>query len=119
MAKTHSNLNVAIYPGSFDPITLGHLDIIKRALRIFDKLIVAVGRNLVKNSMFDAEERMNMIKECTKGLNVEVDSFSGLLVDYVNKKNCYTNKSLIVLGEFFFFSPIKHIHPGSSGPTVS
>jgi len=78
----------AIYPGTFDPITLGHLDVIKRGQKIFDKIIVAVTDNPNKKPLFSVEERKEMIKEAAKGLNVEVDSFSGLLVDYVKGKKC-------------------------------
>jgi len=77
---------VAIYPGSFDPITNGHLDVLKRALKIFDKVIVAVGENPDKEYLFSQKERVEMIKKSTKGLNVEVDHFSGLLVKYAKKK---------------------------------
>jgi len=77
---------LAIYPGSFDPITMGHLDILKRALKIFDKVIVAVGENKDKTYLFPKEERMKLIKEATKGLNVEVDHFNGLLTTFAKKK---------------------------------
>jgi len=77
---------LAIYPGSFDPITLGHLDVIKRALKIFDKVIVAVGENPQKDYLFSAKERMNMIKKSTKGLNVEVGHFKGLLMKFAKAK---------------------------------
>jgi len=78
----------AMYPGSFDPITFGHLDVIKRALKIFDKLIVAVGENTKKKHMFTAEERAEMVREATNGLPVEVEVFSGLIVDYAKSKKC-------------------------------
>ncbi|WP_099188066.1 pantetheine-phosphate adenylyltransferase [Tepidibacter mesophilus] len=78
---------IAVYPGSFDPITNGHLDIIKRASKLFDKLIVAVLYNSSKNSLFTFEERVELIKEVVKDIdNVEVDSFTGLLIDYCNDK---------------------------------
>ncbi len=78
---------IAIYPGTFDPITNGHLSIIKRALEIFDKLIVAILINPQKKPLFSVEERIFMIKEATKDIgNVEVDTFEGLLVDYAVKK---------------------------------
>lgn len=80
----------AIIPGSFDPITMGHFDIIKRALKIFDKVIIAVGDNPNKKYLFTTEERTSMIKEATKSLNVEVDYFSGLLIDFANKKKAST-----------------------------
>lgn len=76
----------AIYPGSFDPITFGHLDIIKRSAKIVDELVVGVLNNSAKNSLFSLEERVSMIKEMTKDLpNVRVESFGGLLVDYMNE----------------------------------
>ncbi len=78
---------IAIYPGSFDPITKGHLNIIERAAKMFDKLIVATLINSSKNSLFSMEERLELIYESTKHLsNVELDSFSGLLVDYAKKR---------------------------------
>ncbi len=77
---------VGVYPGSFDPITMGHVDIIERALKIFDKVIIAVGENQEKNYLFSVEERKEMVKEATKHLKVEVDHFSGLLVDFVKEK---------------------------------
>jgi pantetheine-phosphate adenylyltransferase len=79
---------VAIYAGSFDPITYGHIDIIERGLEIFDKVIVAIANNVEKRSLFTIEERLNMTKDIFKDTpNVIVDSFKGLLVDYVAKTN--------------------------------
>ena len=76
----------AIYPGSFDPVTFGHLDIIERASKIVDELVVGVLNNSAKNSLFSLEERVNMIEEMTKDMpNVKVGSFDGLLVDYMRK----------------------------------
>lgn len=79
---------IAIYPGSFDPLTNGHIDIIERALRIFDVVIVAVLHNVTKNALFTVEERMEMIRESLEefGDRIEVDSFGGLLVDYAEEK---------------------------------
>lgn len=78
----------AVYPGSFDPLTNGHLDIIERAARIVDELIVGVLNNSTKNSLFSIDERVSMIKEETAHIpNVVVDSFDGLLVDYMRKKD--------------------------------
>lgn len=78
---------VVIYPGTFDPITNGHLSIIARALKIFDKLVVAILNNPQKTPLFSLKERMVMIQDVLKDQNrVEVDSFKGLLVDYVVKK---------------------------------
>ncbi len=77
-----------LYPGSFDPITNGHLDIVKRASKMFDEVIVGVLVNSQKNPMFDEDERMMLINEAIKDLpNVKVIKFSGLLVDYVAKEN--------------------------------
>ena len=79
---------IAVYPGTFDPITNGHLSIVNRALKIFDKLIIAILNNPQKSPLFSLEERILMIEEVLKSKsNVEVDSFDGLLVDYVIKKN--------------------------------
>jgi pantetheine-phosphate adenylyltransferase, bacterial len=79
---------IAVYPGSFDPVTNGHLDIIERTSNIFDKVIVAVLENPEKHPLFSINERVDMLKEVTKGIgNVEVDSFSGLLIHYMNAKN--------------------------------
>ena len=75
-------MKIAIYPGSFDPITNGHLDILKRALKIFDKVIVLVAVNPNKQSRFSVKDRIAMIQESVKGLNVEVDSTEGLTVEY-------------------------------------
>lgn len=76
----------AIYPGSFDPMTFGHLDIIQRSSKLVDELVVGVLNNSAKNSLFSIEERVSMIKEMTKDLpNVKVGSFEGLLVDYMNE----------------------------------
>ena len=82
--------NIAVYPGSFDPVTNGHLDIIKRASKIFEKVYVAILTNSSKSPMFSVEERMEMIRQSVKakGLtNVEVCNFNGLLVDFVAEKN--------------------------------
>ena len=83
-------MNDAIYPGSFDPMTLGHFDVIKRASKMFDSLIVSVLDNKAKNALFSVEERVNILREATKDLpNVTVDSFSGLLVDYAREKDIH------------------------------
>lgn len=80
-------MKTCIYPGSFDPITYGHIDIIDRAAKIADKLIVAVLNNYDKRSLFTVEERLEMIREAVKGCdNIEVESFEGLLVDYAKSK---------------------------------
>ncbi|KMK77098.1 pantetheine-phosphate adenylyltransferase [Alkalihalobacillus pseudalcaliphilus] len=82
---------IAVCPGSFDPITLGHLDIIERGAKTFDRVIVAVLHNQKKEPLFTVEERVRLIKEATSHLeHVEVDWFGGLLIDYVKKSNAQT-----------------------------
>ena len=80
----------AIYPGSFDPVTYGHLDVIKRAADIFDELTVSVLNNTAKTPLFSVDERVKILEEATKDLpNVKVDSFSGLLIDYAKSKDIH------------------------------
>ncbi|MDD6401460.1 MAG: pantetheine-phosphate adenylyltransferase [Lachnospiraceae bacterium] len=81
-------MSVAIYPGSFDPVTLGHLDIIKRASKIFDHVIIGVLNNTSKTPLFSSEERVNMLRDVLCDIdNVSVESFNGLLVDFAKQKN--------------------------------
>jgi len=81
-------MRIAIYPGTFDPITNGHLDIIKRACKMFDKIIVAVANNKAKKSMFDLDTRVKMVKLATNPLNkIEVKPFNSLLVDFAKEQN--------------------------------
>ncbi|MBQ3584866.1 MAG: pantetheine-phosphate adenylyltransferase [Lachnospiraceae bacterium] len=88
-------MKIGIYPGSFDPVTKGHLDIIERSAKMVDVLIVAVLKNNSKSPLFSVEERVNMLVEVTKHIkNVKIDSFSGLLVDYARK----CNANIIVRG---------------------
>src|SRR5690554_6558857 len=83
--------SVAVCPGSFDPVTMGHLDIITRGAKVFDKVIVAVLNNQSKKPLFTVAERVELLKEVTKNLpNVEIDSFNGLLIDYVKRKQAST-----------------------------
>ena len=78
---------IAVYPGSFDPITNGHLDVIRRAAQMFNRVVVAVARNTEKAPLFNVEERVALAREAVKGLrNVSVDEFEGLLVSYARKK---------------------------------
>lgn len=88
-------MRIAVYPGSFDPITNGHLNIIERATNIFDKIIVGVANNPKKSTLFSAPERIDMIKEVTKNLEkVKIQSFSGLLIDFMKSNNA----SIIIRG---------------------
>ena len=78
----------AIYPGFFDPVTNGHLSVVARALKIFDKLIIGILNNPHKEPLFSIDERIHMIRQALRGnANIEIDSFDGLLVDYAIKKN--------------------------------
>ncbi len=90
MAKTKRRAgpgSVAIYPGSFDPLTHGHLDVIERGARIFPRFIVAILKNPEKKALFSPAERLRLLRDAVKGLSgVEVDSFSGLLVDYARAR---------------------------------
>ena len=88
-------MRTAVYPGSFDPLTNGHLDIIRRASRLFDRVLVSVLQNEGKAPMFSVQERMELIAECTREIDgVEVHSFSGLLVDFMRRANA----SVVVRG---------------------
>jgi pantetheine-phosphate adenylyltransferase len=93
---------IAVYPGTFDPVTYGHIDLIKRATKIFDKVIVAVAHNPSKGTLFSVEERVSMLKEAVQGMRtVVVDQFDGLVVDYV--KHSGTNvmiRGLRMLSDF-------------------
>ena len=95
-------MSVALYPGTFDPVTNGHLDLLRRALEIFDRIVVAIGTNPQKRPLFSAEERMEMIRESTEDLgNVEVDLYDGLLVHYAKRREILTViRSLRTTGEF-------------------
>ncbi|RJP71714.1 MAG: pantetheine-phosphate adenylyltransferase [Candidatus Abyssobacteria bacterium SURF_17] len=93
---------IAVYPGSFDPITFGHIDLIERAVGLFDWLIVAVAHNIQKSGLFTIEERLDMIRELTKDFdNVTIDAFDCLLVDYVKRVNaCCVVRGLRAFSDF-------------------
>lgn len=82
-----SQIKAAIYPGSFDPLTNGHLDVIQRAARVFDRVVVAVANNTTKSALFTIKERVEMLKVVTKGIKgVEVDTFDSLIIEYARLK---------------------------------
>lgn len=86
-----SKQNIAVYPGSYDPLTNGHIDIIERGLKIFDKIIVAVLKNPDKTYLFSLEERQQILRSVFRDpQRIEIDHFEGLLVDYVNRKGINT-----------------------------
>jgi pantetheine-phosphate adenylyltransferase len=86
MTPSQPSPRVAVYPGSFDPITLGHLNVMERASKLFDRLIVGVGVNIEKEAMFSGDERLAMIREATVQLeNIEIRTFSGLAVTFVKQ----------------------------------
>ena len=98
-------MRIAIYPGTFDPITFGHLDIIKRASDLFDHLIIATAKDNAKNPLFSLEERTKMIKQEVESLNnmpkISVENFEGLLVDFAKKKNaCVIIRGLRAVSDF-------------------
>jgi pantetheine-phosphate adenylyltransferase len=97
-----SNPRVAVYPASFDPITNGHLDLITRASRLFDRVIVAVAKNVAKSGLFELDERIEMIEDAVADLDgVDVDVIDGLLVDYVRAKGAQVVlRGLRVLADF-------------------
>jgi pantetheine-phosphate adenylyltransferase len=81
-------MRAAIYPGSFDPLTNGHLDVIERAVKLFDRIVVTVANNETKQALFSISERLDLARECVKHLpNVEVDTFENLLVDYAERRS--------------------------------
>jgi len=81
-------MRTAIYPGSFDPLTNGHLDVIERAVKLFDRVVVAVAKNESKQPLFSLEERLHLVRESIKNIpNAEADSFDSLLVEYAHKHN--------------------------------
>ncbi len=103
-------MKIAVFPGSFDPITLGHLDIIERAAPLFDKLIIAIGQNSQKKYMFPLEKRIEFLKKSTEEFsNVEVDHFEGLTVDYCLEKDAqYILRGLRNPADFEFEKAIAH-----------
>lgn len=103
---------IALFPGSFDPITLGHFDIIQRALPLFDKIIIGVGVNSSKKYLFDLQVRENWIKECFKNNNkIEIINYSGLTVDVCKENNInFILRGLRTTNDFDFERAIAHIN---------
>lgn len=101
---------IAVFPGSFDPITLGHFDIVERAVPLFDKVIVAIGQNAQKKYMFSLEQRRKWLEESLKEFpNVEVDVYEGLTVDYCKNKNAnFILRGLRNPADFEFEKAIAH-----------
>jgi pantetheine-phosphate adenylyltransferase len=93
---------LAVYPGSFDPITKGHIDVLERSSKIFDRIIIAVVHNLTKNAMFSLEERVEMIRQSSAHIpNIEIECFSGLLANYlIEKQACAIIRGLRTVTDF-------------------
>ncbi|MGE5405499.1 MAG: pantetheine-phosphate adenylyltransferase [Candidatus Saccharibacteria bacterium] len=110
-------MRIAVYPGSFDPVTNGHIDILERASKIFDKIVIAVVKHVYKNPLFTIEERVELLHQVTGHIpNIEVDAFSGLLVDYIKEKQaCAIIRGLRTIGDFEVESQMsmmnKHLYP--------
>lgn len=103
-------MTIAIYAGSFDPVTFGHLNIIQRASKLFDSVIVAIGQHPTKRYLFDLQERLQLLRETTSYFsNVEIDSFNGLLVHYAHQRNANVLlRGLRVATDFEYELPMVH-----------
>lgn len=113
-------MKIAVYPGSFDPVTYGHLDIIRRAARMFDELIVSVLNNKAKTPLFSAKERVKILEEATKEFpNVKVDSFTGLLIDYAREKDIHVSvRGLRAITDFEYELQIAQTNKKLSGGSL-
>ncbi|MBQ8199027.1 MAG: pantetheine-phosphate adenylyltransferase [Lachnospiraceae bacterium] len=113
-------MSKAIYSGSFDPMTCGHLDVIQRTADIFDELTVCVLNNVNKSALFSVEERVNILKEATKDLpNVNVESYSGLLIDYAKQKDTHVVvRGLRAITDFEYELQIAQTNRKLSGGTL-
>src|SRR5438094_4095629 len=103
---------VAIYPGSFDPPTNGHLDIVERSARLFDRIVVGVGRNLAKKTVFTADERIALMREaCAKHPNVQVQAFDGLQVDFAKSVGAtFIIRGIRALSDFEFELEVRNLN---------
>jgi pantetheine-phosphate adenylyltransferase len=102
---------LAVYPGSFDPITNGHIDIIHRALAVFDGVIVAMARNIRKQPLFSIEERMRHVRDAVSDPRLEVDAFDGLLTDYVKRRQAQVVvRGLRALADFEYEFQLAHMN---------
>lgn len=102
---------LAIYPGSFDPVTNGHLDIIQRALACFDRVVVAIADNVRKTPLFTVEERKAHLREAMSDPRLEIDSFNGLLIDYVQRRGAtVVVRGLRALADFEFEFQLAHMN---------
>lgn len=112
MGNNADRMKKAVYPGSFDPVTNGHLEIIRRAANLFDKLVVLVSFNGAKNACFTPEERVRLLRKvCYDIPNVEIDSFDGLLVDYFSENKCdIIVKGLRAMSDFEYEFQMAHIN---------
>ncbi len=110
----------AVYPGSFDPVTFGHLDIIRRAAEIFDELTVSVLNNKLKTPLFSVEERVKILREATKDIpNVKVDSFSGLLINYASENGFHISvRGLRAITDFEYELQIAQTNSKLSGGSL-
>jgi len=113
-------MKTAVYPGSFDPMTYGHLDIIHRAALMFDELIVSVLNNKAKTPLFSVEERVRILEEATKEFpNVKVDSFTVLLIDYAGRKNIHVSvRGLRAITDFEYELQIAQTNKKLSGGSL-
>lgn len=106
-----SRAEVAIYPGSFDPLTNGHLDIVHRSLAMFDRVVVAIADNVRKTPLFSVEERKAQVRAAVGSDRIEVDTFKGLLVDYVQRKSArVVVRGLRALADFEYEFQLAHMN---------
>ena len=104
--------SLAVCPGSFDPVTLGHMDVIRRAAALFDRVVVVVMVNSSKRPAFTVEERVRFLRKATAVMpNVSVESYAGLLADYAEKKDATTVKASVIKKNASFFTSGKHFEP--------